>query len=67
MFSSPPSVEAKIFTRVPDSLRKPGQVSQERILAGKNSLATDCYIEGPAFDRQGNLYFVDIAHQPINE
>lgn len=61
MFSTPPSVEAKIFTRVPDSLRKPGQVSQERILAGKNSLVTDCYIEGPAFDRQGNLYFVDIA------
>lgn len=61
MFQSPPSVDTKVFTTVPASFRKPGQVSQERIAAGKNSLTTDCYIEGPAFDRSGNLYFVDIA------
>jgi gluconolactonase len=30
-------------------------------LAGKGNLKTDSYIEGPAFDKDGNLYIVDIA------
>ena len=61
MFKAPPSVSTEVFTVVPKQFRKPGQVSAERIAAGKNTLATDSYIEGPSFDRAGNLYFVDIA------
>lgn len=61
MFKSPPEIGTQVFTRIPDHYRKLGQLSPERILAGKGSLKTDCYIEGPSFDRDGNLYIVDIA------
>jgi len=61
MFKAPPEIGTEVFARIPDQYRKLGQLSAERILAGKGSLKTDCYIEGPAFDRNGNLYIVDIA------
>lgn len=61
MFKSLPEIGTQVFTRIPDQYRKLGQLSPERILAGKGSLKTDCYIEGPSFDRDGNLYIVDIA------
>lgn len=61
MFKAPPEIGTEVFARIPDQYRKSGQLSQERILAGKGSLKTDSYIEGPAFDRDGNLYIVDIA------
>jgi len=61
MFKAPPEIGTEVFARIPDPYRKLGQLSAERILAGKGSLKTDCYIEGPAFDRNGNLYIVDIA------
>jgi gluconolactonase len=61
MYAAPPSVKAEIFARIPDKFRKAGQLSVERLTAGKGTLSTDCFIEGPSFDRQGNLYIVDIA------
>jgi gluconolactonase len=61
MFATPPAVRAEVFCRIPDRFRRKGQLSQERLRAGKGTLATDSYIEGPSFDRQGNLYLVDIA------
>ena len=61
MFKAPPEIGTEVFTRIPDQYRKSGQLSPERILAGKGSPKTDSYIEGPAFDRDGNLYIVDIA------
>lgn len=61
MFKAPPEIGTEVFTRIPDQYRKSGQLSPERILAGKGSHKTDSYIEGPAFDRDGNLYIVDIA------
>jgi gluconolactonase len=61
MFKAPPEIGSEVFARIPDQYRKSGQLSPERILAGKGNLKTDSYIEGPAFDRDGNLYIVDIA------
>lgn len=61
MFAAPPEIGTEIFTRIPDHLRKPGQISADRIAAGKATAKTDCYIEGPSFDREGNLWLVDIA------
>lgn len=61
MFKAPPEIGTEVFARIPNQYRKFGQLSQERILAGKGSPKTDSYIEGPAFDRDGNLYIVDIA------
>jgi gluconolactonase len=61
MFKAPSSVSTEVFTAVPKEFRRPGQAPAERIAAGKSTLTTDTYIEGPSFDRAGNLYFVDIA------
>jgi len=61
MFKAPPEIGTELFARIPDQYRKSGQLSPERILAGKGNLKTDSYIEGPAFDQDGNLYIVDIA------
>lgn len=61
MFKAPPEIGTELFARIPDQYRKSGQLSPERIMAGKGNLKTDSYIEGPAFDQDGNLYIVDIA------
>jgi len=61
MYAAPPRIKAEVFARIPDKFRKAGQISPERMAAGKGTLATDCFIEGPSFDRAGNLYIVDIA------
>ena len=61
MFAAPPVMKTEVFARIPDSMRRPGQLSEERLAAGKGTKKTDCFIEGPSFDREGNLYLVDIA------
>ncbi len=61
MFAAPRAVTTEVFARIPDGYRRAGRLSQERLQAGKGTLKTDCFIEGPAFDREGNLYIVDIA------
>lgn len=61
MYAAPPAVKTDVFTRIPDRYRKAGQLSEERLRAGKGTRTTDSYIEGPSFDRNGNLYLVDIA------
>lgn len=61
MYAAPPTVKTEVFARIPDQYRKAGQLSEERLRAGKGTRTTDSYIEGPSFDRHGNLYLVDIA------
>lgn len=61
MFGAPPVISTEVFACVPEGLRKAGQLSAERLAAGKGTRATDCFLEGPAFDDAGNLYLVDIA------
>nr|WP_024306341.1 SMP-30/gluconolactonase/LRE family protein [Pseudomonas sp. P818] len=52
-------IEAEVFTSLPASLRRPGTRSY---WADKNrrGAPVDSFIEGPSFDLQGNLWFVDI-------
>lgn len=61
MFRMPPAISSELFARIPDEYRKKGKISLERLQACKGTLQTDSYIEGPSFDRDGNLYIVDIA------
>ena len=58
-FAVPESIRAEVFAAVPDRLRKPGQPSSwiDSNHPGSN---LGCFLEGPAFDRDGNLYMVDI-------
>jgi gluconolactonase len=49
---------------MPDALREHGVVT-DWSRANKGSEAIDCFIEGPCFDPDGNLYVVDIPHGRI--
>jgi gluconolactonase len=59
MFAAPPAVTAKVFTKVPESLR----VRDNPVM--RFGVARDCFLEGPSFDRAGNLYCVDIYYGRI--
>lgn len=61
MFNGVKIIKSEPFVRIPDIHRRAGKLSPERLAAGKGTLATDSYIEGPSFDTDGNLYLVDIA------
>jgi gluconolactonase len=45
---------------VPEALRITGRVSPWS-QAHRQGAASDCFLEGPSFDREGNLYMVDVA------
>jgi gluconolactonase len=55
----PRLIETKIFSSMPDQLRRKG-VRTEWADANRPGHPTDCFIEGPSFDADGNLYIVDI-------
>ncbi len=60
----PPMVmEARVLARLPDALRRP--VRSEWADANKPGHVIDCFLEGPAFDRDGRLYLTDIPHGRI--
>lgn len=49
-------IETEVFAEVPQRLRKSG-TPPERLA----TVPAGCFLEGPAFDRAGNLYVVDLA------
>jgi len=53
-------IESEVFAEVPARLRKSG-TPPERLAAGKSATPAGSFLEGPAFDRAGNLYVVDLA------
>jgi len=57
MFAAPPTVETQIFTSLPENLRSQNRDSLFTQILGRR---IDSFLEGPSFDRQGNLYCVDI-------
>jgi gluconolactonase len=57
MYSGLPVIQTEVFTRMPQELRdrskrRPGSAPRYR--------SVDSFIEGPSFDRAGNLYIVDV-------
>ena len=58
-FPEPVILDAEVFTELPAALRRTGQPSY---WAEKNrrGAPADSFLEGPSFDAQGNLWFVDI-------
>ncbi|MCF8194621.1 MAG: hypothetical protein K9J38_01350 [Polynucleobacter sp.] len=67
MFGAPPTLNTEVFAALPVEFRQAGKLSQERNQAGKGTLKTDSFIEGPSFDQFRNLYIVDIAFGGINQ
>ena len=59
LFPTPRTIEARVFAELPQALRR-RDVSSERLASGRSVPANGCFLEGPAFDRHGNLYVVDI-------
>lgn len=59
MFAPPQLIQTEVFAEVPKSLRKT-TVPPERLAAGKGGIPAGSFLEGPSFDRAGNLYVVDI-------
>ena len=51
-------VKAEVFTRLPDRFRRKGR--NEWTEANRGGLEVECFLEGPCFDRAGNLWVVDI-------
>ncbi|MEZ5936061.1 MAG: SMP-30/gluconolactonase/LRE family protein [Alphaproteobacteria bacterium] len=64
MFAPPPEIEASVFSRLPDALRLQGEASEWRDGQPGNQ-PEHSLLEGPAFDRHGNLWCVDIAYGRI--
>jgi gluconolactonase len=58
-FPEPVVLDAEVFTELPGDLRRPG-VSSYWAERNRRGMAVDSFIEGPSFDREGNLWFVDI-------
>ena len=59
MYAAPPSVTAEIFTEVPEGLRLQGRSSEW--LYGRGGATPYSFLEGPSFDRRGNLWLTDIV------
>ena len=63
MFAVPPTVQTEIFTRMPDEYRVRDKESPWTRARGSGPMHS--FLEGPSFDRDGNLYCVDLAHGRI--
>ncbi len=59
MFAAPGIVETTVFATVPDRMRIRGRTNKW-IQVQRAGAPTDCFLEGPSFDREGNLYVVDV-------
>jgi gluconolactonase len=62
-FSPPEVIEARVLTRLPDAFRKPRR--NDWADANKPGESIASFLEGPSFDRAGNLYVVDIPYGRI--
>lgn len=58
IFQPPVRIRSELHFRLPDSFRNKQRTEWPD--ANRLGQAVDCFIEGPSFDRAGNLYFVDI-------
>lgn len=63
LYPPPATIKAEPFARVPDKYRK--QVRTAWADANKAGHIADCFLEGPSFDRAGNLWVTDIPHGRI--
>jgi len=59
VYAAPPVIKTEIFARVPDALRARENPRRQ------SGVARDCFLEGPSFDRDGNLYVTNIPYGQI--
>jgi gluconolactonase len=59
MFAAPPELTAQVFARLPHQFRA-ARTAGDWIRIQRGGAPTHSFLEGPSFDRAGNLYVVDI-------
>ena len=60
MFAPPEIIATEVFAEVPASLHRRATTGWTE--TNRAGVATPSFLEGPSFDRDGNLYLVDIPH-----
>lgn len=60
LYPPPKTIKAEVFSRVPEKQRKKVRSTWADI--NKARQICDAFLEGPSFDRQGNLWVTDIPH-----
>lgn len=63
MYPAPEIIETEVYARLPVELHRTGSCSEWVENRGAGPLHS--FLEGPAFDRAGDLYCVDLAHGRI--
>jgi gluconolactonase len=63
LYHPPVRIETKVFARLPEHLRVKNRRSGWAFGKGRDDLHS--FLEGPSFDRTGNLYLVDIPYGRI--
>lgn len=62
-FTAPEIIEARVLTRLPERFRTPRRTAW--VDAFRPGHVMDSFLEGPSFDRAGNLYVTDIPYGRI--
>ena len=60
MYAVPPDIKTTVFATIPERYRVSGRTNRW-IDVQRNGAPTDSFLEGPSFDRAGNLFVVDVA------
>lgn len=64
MYAAPPEISARVFAELPTELH--GKASESSWLQQQHKgRQLPAFLEGPSFDRDGNLYCVDVAYGRI--
>lgn len=64
MFAPPQLIQAEVFAELPGKFRNK-VMSAERAGSGRSVPVAGCFLEGPSFDLEGNLYCTDIPYGRI--
>ncbi|MBM6595318.1 SMP-30/gluconolactonase/LRE family protein [Microvirga pudoricolor] len=64
MFQAPPIIHFEVFASLPDRFRRVDG-SAPWLKVQKRNAPSDSFLEGPSFDRDGNLYVTDIPYGRI--
>ncbi|MFK3797912.1 MULTISPECIES: SMP-30/gluconolactonase/LRE family protein [unclassified Pseudomonas] len=62
-FPAPTITETTVFTRLPEHFRNPRRTTWAD--ANRQGKVIDSFLEGPSFDKEGNLYVTDIPYGRI--
>ena len=61
MHPAPALIDSRVFARIPGQYRMRDR-RKRWIDVQRGSAPTDCFLEGPSFDRDGNLLIADYRH-----